>query len=65
VGLFTQELSSLHIQGIWLPFRTGVSRTQFAYAAFDVCMFALLLHRLRLFARPEEKAAESRTAIAG
>jgi hypothetical protein len=49
-GLFAQELSALHIQGIWFPFHTGVSRTQFAYAAFAMLLFALLLRRLRHFA---------------
>ena len=51
VALFAQELSALHVQGIWFPFGTGVSRTQFAYAGFDIVMFGLLLHRLLQFAR--------------
>jgi hypothetical protein len=59
VGLFAQELSALHIRGIWFPFGTGVSRTQFAYAAFLVAQFALLLRRLLLFARRERGAAGS------
>jgi hypothetical protein len=46
VGLFAQELSMLHVPGIWFPFGTGVSRTEYAYAAFDVALFVLLLHRL-------------------
>jgi hypothetical protein len=46
IGLFAQELSMLRIPGIWFPFGTGVSRTQYAYAAFDVALFALLLQRL-------------------
>jgi len=41
IGLFAPELSSLHIPGIWFPFGVGVSRTQFAYAAFDLVLFAL------------------------
>lgn len=49
-GLFASELTFLHIPSIWFPFGTGVSRTQFAYAAFDAGMFALLLRRQRLFA---------------
>jgi hypothetical protein len=49
IGLFAQELSNLHIQGIWFPYGTGVSRTQFAYAAFDLAMFVLLLRRLAFF----------------
>jgi len=51
IGQFAQELSEIGIRGIWFPFGTGVSRTQFAYAAFDVILFLLLLHRLRLFAQ--------------
>jgi hypothetical protein len=46
IGLFAQELSMLHVPGIWFPFGTGVSRTEYAYAAFDVAFFVLLLHRL-------------------
>jgi len=46
VGLFAQELSLLHVPGIWFPFGTGVSRTEYAYAAFDAALFALLLRRL-------------------
>jgi len=42
-GLFAQELSSIHIKGIWFPFGVGVSRTQFAYAAFSAVMFMLLI----------------------
>jgi hypothetical protein len=53
VGLFAQELSELHIPSIWFPFGTGVSRTQFSYAAFYVVLSALLLRRLLLFARRE------------
>jgi hypothetical protein len=51
IGLFAPELSAVDVPGIWFPFGTGVSRTQFAYAAFDVVMFALLLRRLVRFAR--------------
>jgi hypothetical protein len=50
IGLFAQELSALGIQGIWFPFGTGVSRTQFAYAAFDVALFILLWNRAQVFA---------------
>jgi hypothetical protein len=50
-GLFAQELSALHVPGIWFPFGTGVSRTQYVYAIFDVVMFGLLLRRLLSFAR--------------
>jgi hypothetical protein len=50
VGLFAQELSALGIKGIWFPFGTGVSRTQFAYAAFDVALFFLLWNRAQVLA---------------
>jgi hypothetical protein len=42
IGQFAPELSRIGIPGIWFPFGTGVSRTQFAYAAFDI-LFAILL----------------------
>lgn len=51
VGQFAQELSQLGLQGIWFPFGTGVSRAQFAYAAFDVVLFFLLSRQMRLLAR--------------
>ncbi|MBV8327453.1 MAG: hypothetical protein JO178_14285 [Chryseobacterium sp.] len=43
-GLFAQELSQLHIQGIWFPFGVGVSRSQYAYAAFVIVMCLLLIY---------------------
>jgi hypothetical protein len=46
IGLFAQELSRVGVPAIWFPFGTGVSRTQFAYAAFDIVFFALTLQRL-------------------
>jgi hypothetical protein len=46
IGLFAPELSTLHVPGIWFPFGTGVSRSEYAYAAFDMALFALLLRRL-------------------
>lgn len=47
VGLFASELSALGISGIWFPYGTGVSRTQFAYAAADVMLSIWLWLRLR------------------
>jgi hypothetical protein len=38
-GLFAAEVSKTGIPGIWFPFGVGVSRTQYAYALFDVCFF--------------------------
>lgn len=52
IGLFAQELSTLRIPGIWFPFGVGVSRTQYAYAAFVVVLFVALFRRLASFARP-------------
>jgi len=49
VGLFAQELSLAHVPGIWFPFGVGVSRTEYAYAAFDLAFVALFLHRLYSF----------------
>ena len=43
IGQFAQELSSVGVRGIWFPFGTGVSRTQFAYAALDPVLLILLL----------------------
>jgi hypothetical protein len=57
VGLFAQELSALGVRGIWFPFGVGVSRTQFAYAAFDCFMFVELFRRLARFARDARTAA--------
>jgi hypothetical protein len=51
IGLFASELSRLGVPGIWFPFGTGVSRTQYAYAAFDTVLFVLLLRRFLFFAR--------------
>jgi hypothetical protein len=46
IGQFAPELSRIGIPGIWFPFDTGVSRTQFAYAAFDVSFLIFLWTRL-------------------
>lgn len=42
-GLFAAQLSAMHIPGIWFPFGVGVSRTQFAYAAYIPLMAILLI----------------------
>jgi hypothetical protein len=57
IGLFASELSRLHIPGIWFPFGVGVSRTQYAYAAFGMVLLALLLRRLLGFAARDRAAA--------
>ncbi|MGH7690167.1 MAG: hypothetical protein ACREN3_11230 [Gemmatimonadaceae bacterium] len=51
IGLYGSELSLVHVPGIWFPFGVGVSRTQYAYVAFDVALFALLLERLYALGR--------------
>jgi hypothetical protein len=51
VARFAQELSAIHVPGIWFPFGTGVSRTQYAYAVFDIALASLLWYRLRGYAR--------------
>jgi len=56
-GLFAQELSSLHVRGIWFPFGVGVSRTQYAYAVFDALLAGLFLRRLQGYARDATNAA--------
>ncbi|MDM1553450.1 MULTISPECIES: glycoside hydrolase [Chryseobacterium] len=45
VGLFPQEVSLLHIPGIWFPYGVGVSRTQYFYAAFVLVMYMMLLQK--------------------
>jgi hypothetical protein len=55
IGLFAQELSALRIPGIWFPFGTGVSRTQYAYLGFDVAYFLLLSRRLSGLAQPRRR----------
>ena len=51
VGLYAQELSSIGVPGIWFPFGVGVSRTQFAFAAFFLIAFGELLRRQFVFTR--------------
>ncbi len=41
IGQFAEELWAIGVPGIWFPFSTGVSRTQFAYAALIVSLSAL------------------------
>lgn len=53
VGFFAEELSNLHVKGIWFPWGVGVSRTQYAYAGLIVVLFALILAEVRRAARPK------------
>ncbi|MGH7654094.1 MAG: glycoside hydrolase [Gemmatimonadaceae bacterium] len=48
IAVFAQELSTLHVPGIWFPFGVGVSRTQYAFAVLAAVLFVLLLR----YARP-------------
>lgn len=43
IGLFPKLFNMMGIPGIWFPFGVGVSRTQFAYAAFIPLMAVLLI----------------------
>ncbi|MDR3447943.1 MULTISPECIES: glycoside hydrolase [unclassified Dyella] len=45
IGLFATELNTLGIPGIWFPYGTGVARGQYAYAAFILLLFLLVLTR--------------------
>jgi hypothetical protein len=47
IGIFSKEVSALHIPGIWFPYGVGVSRTQYVYAAFVVLMYIILLQKSR------------------
>ena len=49
IGTFASELSRLGVPGIWLPYGVGVSRTEYAYFAFDIVLFIYLLQRLWRF----------------
>lgn len=51
IGLFATEVSMLGVQGIWFPWGVGVARGQYAYAAFIVVMFLLILMRSVGYAR--------------
>jgi hypothetical protein len=59
IGLFASELTRLGVPGIWFPYGVGVSRTEYAYFAFDIVLFIYLLKRLWQFApsiRVQERA---------
>jgi hypothetical protein len=59
IGQFAPELSRLGIPGIWFPYGTGVSRTQYAYAAFDIVLFVILLRQfLRIAQRVEVPSSD-------
>jgi hypothetical protein len=47
VSQFSGELAALGVPYIWFPFGTGVSLTQYAYAAIILGLAALLVRRVR------------------
>lgn len=48
IGIFSQEFAKLHIiPGIWFPYGVGVSTTQYAYAAFVLVMYIVLVQKSR------------------
>lgn len=51
IGLFATELSAIGVPGIWFPYGTGVSRSQYAYAVFIAVLFVLILMRSAGYAR--------------
>jgi hypothetical protein len=44
--LFSQELSALHVPGIWFPYGVGVSLSEYMSVVFDGLLAALLLRHL-------------------
>ena len=44
--LFSQELSLIHVPGIWFPYGIGVSLSEIMSVAFDLLLFILLARRL-------------------
>jgi hypothetical protein len=58
IGQFPAELASLNVPGIWFPYGTGVSLTNFAYCFATFALFGMLLQRLWSFApRSRDRAA--------
>lgn len=51
-GLFSAELSLLHMPGMWFPFGVGFSRTDLVFLVFGPLMFPALLRRLWSCTRP-------------
>ena len=47
IALFARELSAIGVPGIWFPYGTGVSRTQYALAALVLVVPTLILMHLR------------------
>jgi hypothetical protein len=64
IGLFATELSAVGIPGIWFPYGTGVSRSQYAYAMFIALLFALILIRFVGYARRKVPGDSASTSAA-
>jgi len=47
IGLVASELSAIGIPGIWFPYGTGVSRTQYAFGALALVIPTLIVLQLR------------------
>lgn len=56
ISVFSREVGQLGVPGIWFPYGVGVSRTEYANAAFAVALFVYLLQRLWRYA-PGVRAA--------
>ncbi|HEV2111578.1 MAG TPA: glycoside hydrolase [Gammaproteobacteria bacterium] len=50
--IFSQELSFIHVPGIWFPYGVGLSLSEIMSVVFNVLLFVLLLRRLWMHARP-------------
>jgi hypothetical protein len=60
IGLLATELNGLGVPGIWFPYGVGVARGQYAYAAFIVILFAMILMRSVEYARTNKPHAAVR-----
>lgn len=56
ISVFSREVGQLGVPGIWFPYGVGVSRTEYANAAFAVALLVYLLQRLWRYA-PAVRAA--------
>lgn len=59
VSQFSGELAALGVPYIWFPWGTGVSLTQYAYAAIIVCLAVLLIRRVQRVVRTTCSAGAS------
>lgn len=61
--LFSSELAAAHVPGIWYPWGVGVSLSEYAWVAFVLLLFALLLRRLWAYAGYVRLANRSRISL--